>query len=371
MKVITLLTDGHIGGIETLCLDYATYSAHDNVMLMLFGGGGIADEMKAKGIRVIVLNASRRDVPGTVRRVMDVIREEQADVLIAQHEASMSHLCLMRAKKLFPNLHTIAYAQLNAVDMIRADEKKGLWLRKAIIGRSLKRADDVVAISQSVRQSLLDVMHTPADKISIIYNAVNLEGFPYRDREYSPEVCELIYVGRLIEAKGVQITLRALGQVRDKNRFRLRIAGDGDYREELVRLAEELDISDRVEFLGSRRDVPDLLNSADVFIHMPVWAEGFGIAVAEAMSAGCICVCAANGAMPELIDDRENGFLIGREDASHLARTLDEIYLMSADEKRHYAQAAHEKAKQFSTEIFVRKLDALASGHPERLNSPE
>ncbi len=364
MKVITLLTDGHIGGIETLCLDYATYSKHDNVMLMLWEGGEIADEMMRKGIKVIILNASRRDVWGTVSKVMTVIREEQADVLIAQHEASMSHLCLMRAKRLFPHIHTIAYAQLNAVDMIRADERRGLWLRKAILKTSLRKADDVVAISESVKRSLLEVMDTPEQKISIIYNAVDLRGFPYKERKYSADVCELIYVGRLVPQKGVQITLHALAQVDDKDRFRLRIVGDGDYRDELVRLADELGITDRVEFLGSRRDVPELLNSADVFIHMPVWAEGFGIAVAEAMSAGCICVCAANGAMPELITDGEDGFLVGIEDTAALAIVLNRISLMSADEKKTLAVAAHNKAKQFSTDIFVNKLDELATRKP-------
>ena len=361
MKVITLLTGGDIGGIESLCVDYGRYSKHDNLMLMLWEGGPIADRMKELGIRVKVLNASRRNVFATVGAVMKVIEEEKADVLIAQHEASMSHLCLMRAKKVFPDIRTIAYAQLNAVDMIRADEKKRLWLRKAVLGRSLKKADRVVAISQSVKKSLIDVMGTPEDSISIIYNGSDQRAYPYHEREYSGEKCELMYVGRLIAEKGVQLTIKALSEVADKSRFRLRIAGDGDYRQELENLTKDLKLYDIVEFLGSRTDVPELLKTAEVFIHMPVWAEGFGIAVTEAMSSGCICICADNGAMPELITDSEDGFLVGKEDHEALARKLEYVSALSKEDKIKLSKAAHEKSKVFSIDRFVRDLDGLVS----------
>ena len=360
MKVITLLTAGHIGGIETLCMDYAVHSRHDNLMLILWGDGHVDELMRAKGIRVLNLHASKRNVAATVGRVMQVIRDEKADVLIAQHEASMSHLCLMRAKMLFPNIHTIAYAQLNAVDMIRADEKKGLWLRRVVIGSSLKRADDVVAISQSVKQSLLDVLNTPEDKISVIYNGTDLAVFPYVPRKHSGEILELMFTGRLIPEKGVQLTIRALSEVDDISHYHFRIVGDGPYRRDLEKLAEELGVGDITEFLGSRSDVPELIKTADVFIHMPIWAEGFGISVTEAMSSGCICVCADNGAMPELITDGEDGYLVGKEDHIALAHKLEEIYRMSATDKERIALAAHSKAGVFSIERFVRDLDELA-----------
>ncbi|MCR4595868.1 MAG: glycosyltransferase family 4 protein [Lachnospiraceae bacterium] len=365
MKVITLLTAGHIGGIETLCMDYARLSSHDNVMLILWGDGHVDELMRQQGTKVINLHASHINVHATVGRVMQIIRDEQADVLIAQHSAPMSHLCLMRAKKLFPQIHTIAYAQVDAYDMIAGAGKFRMWLRKTVLRASFKRADDVVAISQSVKKSLDTIFGIHDDRIRIIYNAVDLKNFPFSERRYDSDICELIYTGRLVPEKGVQLTLRALGQVSDNHRFRLRIAGDGDYREELTRLAEELGISDIVEFLGSRDDVPELLKQSDVFIHMPIWAEGFGISVAEAMSTGCICICASNGAMPELITDGIDGFLVGKEDVSGLASTLERVYSLSVGEKKRLSQAARNKAGQFSTDIFVEKLDELASRMPD------
>lgn len=361
MKVITLLTGGNIGGIETLCRDYALYSRHDNVMVTLWGEGPLVDEMNKLGIRVINLHASRRNVPATIHKVMRLVREEKADVLIAQHEASMSHLCLMRAKALFPDIRTIAYAQLNAVDMIRAHEKKGLFIRKKILGTSLGKADAVVAISESVKRSLMDVFGLKGSDINIIYNGTDLKRFPLVERNFADgEDLKLVYVGRLIEEKGVQITIKALKELKGKTGFRFKIIGDGEYREHLEQLAGEYGLGEYIEFCGSRRDVPELLGQADVFIHMPVWAEGFGIAVAEAMSAGCICICADNGAMPELIDDGINGFIVEKENAEALSRTILKVAGMTQGEKQAMSEEAHKKAEKFSIDVFVKDLDDLA-----------
>ena len=362
MKVINLLTAGHIGGIETLCMDHAARSGHDIVMVILWGDGHVDELMRARGIRVINLHASRRNVIGTVNKVMDIIREEHADVVIAQHEASMSHLCLMRAKSLFPGIRTIAYAHLNASDMVRAKEKKRLWLRKAVLGTSLKRADNVIAISDSVKISLTEVLDTPGDKISIVYNGVDLEAFPYVERDMDKPVCELVYTGRLIEEKGVDLIIKALSCVKDRSRYHLRIIGDGPVRKELEDLTQTLGLEHEIEFTGSRDDVPELIKGSEEFVHMPVWEEGFGISLVEAMSSGCVCICASSGAVPEIITDGTDGYLVDKGDHAGLAGKLDEVYELDAEEKLRMARAAHEKAEKFSIERFVKELDAVISG---------
>ncbi len=362
MKVITLLTAGHIGGIETLCMDYALRSMHDNLMLILWGDGYVDSQMEELGIRVINLHASKRNVPATIHRVMDIVRSEQADVLIAQHEAPISHLCLMYAHRHVKNIRTVAYAPVNAVDMIRISEKKRLWLRKAVLKASLKRADDVVAISDSVKQSLIDVFDTPVNKIKTIYNGTNLERFPYVGRSNDGGRLELMYVGRLIREKGVQLVIKTVAELDESVNVRYRIVGDGPYRTDLEQITAECDKLGRIEFLGSRDDVPELLQTADVFIHMPEWEEGFGIAVVEAMSAGLICVCAYSGAMPEIITDGVDGFLIRKGDGEALRETLLMIGAMSSEARDRISTAAHRRAGDFSIEKYVSNIDALITG---------
>ncbi|MBO4899422.1 MAG: glycosyltransferase family 4 protein [Lachnospiraceae bacterium] len=369
MKVITLLTAGHIGGIETRCRDYALYSKHDNLVLILWGDGYVDSQMEKLGIRVINLHASRRNIIATIHKVMKIVREEKADVLMALHEAPMSHLCLMYAHKTIKNIRTIAYAELNAVDMLRSSEKKRLWLRKAVLKASLSRADDVIAISESVRQSLLDVFDTPKEKIRLIYNGTDLSRFPMKDEVSAPDETSapsgdklnLIFVGRLIPEKGVQDVLTTLSKMHDF-KYHFNIVGDGPYREELETLSRELDLQDKVEFLGSRDDVPELLSASDVFIHMPRWEEGFGIAIIEAMSKGLICICAQSGAIPEIITDKVNGFLVEKGNPDQLAETLLYASRMTSGERDVIAKAAHSRAEDFSIEKYVKNLDDLISG---------
>ena len=220
----------------------------------------------------------------------------------------------------------------------------------------------MVAISKSVKQSLIDVLDTPVDRIRTIYNGTNLSRFEYVQRGEDKDVLELIHVGRLIQEKGVQLVIKTVAALDESIRVRYRIVGDGPYREELERVARECDRFDRIEFLGSRDDVPELLQSADVFIHMPEWEEGFGIAVVEAMSAGLICVCAVSGAMPEIITDGVNGFLISKGDEEALKDTLLKIYNMSSEDRNKISREAHGRAEDFSINRYVHNLDDLVSG---------
>ena len=138
------------------------------------------------------------------------------------------------------------------------------------------------------------------------------------------------------------------------------IVGDGDYREALQTLVKELNIGDRVTFLGTRTDVPELLAQADVFIHVPDCAEGFGIAVVEAMASGLICVCGDRGALPEIVDDGRSGFIVEKNDPERLAQLLRAIAEDPNSEIYENIRAnALEASRQFSVEAFSAKLDNL------------
>jgi glycosyltransferase involved in cell wall biosynthesis len=94
--------------------------------------------------------------------------------------------------------------------------------------------------------------------------------------------CVLLYVASFQPRKDHANLLRAMAQIPDAD---LLLVGDGELRPSAERLAETLGISQRVHFLGRRKDVAELLKMADIYVHPPAF-EGFGIAAAEAMAAG-------------------------------------------------------------------------------------
>ncbi len=349
-----------------LCKDFLRFSRHENIVLLLWGEGVLSEEMQQNGVEVINLHTATRKAPQAIRQIVKICRDRQIDAVIAHHEAILAHLCLPVIKKECPQIHTIAYAHCDAAFMCRIHDKRGLRIRKAVLARSLKKADHVVAISESVKKSLIREFATPEDKIVVIYNGVETSRFPKTGTGFHDPM-QIIYVGRLIPEKGVQGSIEALAQVKDTVSFVFLVVGDGPYRGELEKLAAEKGLGESVRFLGSRRDVAQLLETSDVFLHMPECEEGFGITVVEAMAAGKVCVVADSGALPEIVTDGVNGFLVEKGNAQALARKIQEIAgKLASEEMQKIRTNAVKRAEDFSIQRYSEALDALVEGTADR-----
>ena len=355
-----LLASGGTGGIETLCRDYAQYSHHENTFVFLWGKDDARYlEMKENGADVIQLNASKKHLFRMLKQIDDIRKSKQIQIVVAHHAAPMEYVYLIWAKKrLDSDIKTIIYAHGNAVDMWRAN-RKGAAIRKKILKAAIKHADQIIAVSKSVKRSLEQYFDVSKGKIDVVYNGVDLRRFrPEEISKRRTDCVQFIYVGRLIEEKGVQFTLKALSELPSELKWSFQIVGDGPYRETLEAYCNQLGLEDRVRFLGTRQDVPDLLSQADVFIHMPVCEEGFGITIIEAMAMGLLCICSDNGAIPEIIKNYDNGILVKKNDTVELTHILENLIPNFQSEK--YGQMrkkAIEGANNFSIQKFVSSLD--------------
>jgi glycosyltransferase involved in cell wall biosynthesis len=163
-------------------------------------------------------------------------------------------------------------------------------------------------------------------------------------------------VARLAEQKGHRTLLKAVPAVLERRPdTRFVIAGDGELREELERLAEPL--GDHVSILGNRSDVPDLLASFDVFAY-PSRFEGLCVAVIEAQAAGVPVVATPVGGINETVVEGETGWLVPVGDAEALAERILHV-LEQPDEARRVAAAAQRRAARYSVSRMVE--ETLAS----------
>lgn len=357
MKVLHLLAGGNIGGIEILMKDYARYSAHENHFIMIWGSNGAATELiKKQGCKVTELNSVGKTKLTNFKTIEQYCRTHDIEAVIVHHAAPLAHLYLMHLKHRIPEITTIAYAHGNAVCMYREEEKRGLKLRRAVLSYSLKRADLVVAISESVADSLVKLLYTPKEKIRVIYNGTDISVHHCIERTEPHDEVRMIFVGRLIEMKGVQLTLQALAQLKTEKFWHFDVVGDGAYRSTLENLASQLGLSDHVSFLGERLNVPQLLGNSDIFVHVPLGEEGFGITIIEAMAAGLVCVCGDSGAIPEIITDGENGYLVPKHDVSALAERLT-LEVEENDNREQIKKNAKSRAEMFSVQSFSSQLD--------------
>lgn len=146
-----------------------------------------------------------------------------------------------------------------------------------------------------------------------------------------PNVPVLLYVGRIDIEKNLEVIVRSIALVKDHN-FQFVIAGQGPFETELRQLVSQLEVENKVLFIGqvNHSDLPDLLKSADVFV-MPGNAESFSIATLEAMICGKPILAANSAALPELVENEINGYLFSPLDADDIARTI--VYCIEHPEK--------------------------------------
>jgi glycosyltransferase involved in cell wall biosynthesis len=171
-------------------------------------------------------------------------------------------------------------------------------------------------------------------------------------------------VGRLSPPKGHDILLAALPSVLARHPDTiLWLVGDGPLRNSLERQAKTLGIAEKVRFLGSRDDVPELLAAIDLVIQ-PSRFEGMPNAVMEAMAAGKPVVATDVDAVPTLITDGEDGWLTEPEHPVHLAETI-----LQALESPHRAAIGHAaQAKMQAHFPLERMVDAYEQLYRQRLS---
>lgn len=145
------------------------------------------------------------------------------------------------------------------------------------------KTSGLIAVSDTVKKVMIEQDGVPEKKIRTIVNGINLDAVIARGARPFHDLPRLISVGRLYAQKDHATILKALALV--KRPWRLRIVGAGPLEHQLRALAERLGIASRVEWLGARDDVPQLLAASDIFLFPSRW-EGLGLAALEAAAAG-------------------------------------------------------------------------------------
>jgi glycosyltransferase involved in cell wall biosynthesis len=211
------------------------------------------------------------------------------------------------------------------------------WLDRFIYSRF----DRIVAVSQAVAESLADWQPQTQDKITVIYNSIQMaylrtaeEKNTIRQRLNLDEQTPVIFAsGNFRLAKGFDLLLQSMVTLLDKYRRQspdnemlpvLVITGEGELQNAIVELAMKLGIRDQVRFLGFRTDMPHILNAADLFVLSSRW-EGCPMVVLESMALGIPILATNVGGVPELVEDNQTGKLIPPGNPTALANGMYEL----------------------------------------------
>lgn len=178
-------------------------------------------------------------------------------------------------------------------------------------------ADHTIAISDQMHKRLVKTYRIPDNKTTTILHGVDVDKFTPNVSPHSavnPDQLTLLTVSRLAPEKGIELAIKGIAEISNHNP-ELLIAGTGRHEERLRGLADDLDVSDQVRFLGYVPDdeLPSLYATADIFT-LTSRHEGFGLVLLEAMACGTPVVATDVGGIPSVVQDEETGYLIPREE---------------------------------------------------------
>lgn len=197
---------------------------------------------------------------------------------------------------------------------------------KNIIKYSINNADKVVAVSNGLKNSLKEYMCDKEKEIEIIPNMVDTDLFNNMKNNIDVKKNEkfiFLSICYLMHKKGIDLLLKCFKKAFDEqDDVKLIIGGDGEEKENLIKLCRELAIEEKVEFLGalSRENVAKKMIECNCFV-LPSRFETFGVVYIEALATGKPVIATNTDAIYDIID-KNNGLIVEKENEEQLIKAL-------------------------------------------------
>jgi colanic acid/amylovoran biosynthesis glycosyltransferase len=235
----------------------------------------------------------------------------------------------------------------------------------------LFRTVDAVTVNSEYTRAKVIELGCAAQRIHSLHVGLNLDQFRFRDRVRHPnEPVRILSVGRLVEKKGIEYSIRAVASVRQKHPdLRYDIIGDGPLKPSLEQLISELGLGQNVTLHGSRDSVfvQERMAEAHLFMLTSVTAadgdqEGTPVSLMEAHASGLPVLSTRHSGIPEVVLDGASGFLLQERDVQGLAEKTH--YLIEHPEicRAMGARGRQHVEDQFDIRKLNRDLAALYEG---------
>ncbi len=366
MKVLHLISGGDTGGAKTHVFALlSALSKKADVKIVCFMKGVFFDELQDIDVESELIEQKSRFDLSVLKRLYE-IASDGFDV-IHSHGARANFLCARLKNKVnIPIVTTIHSDFLLDFDGIY---RKIVYTSLNVF--SLRKLENFIAVSSNFKSMLISRGFKP-NSIYTVYNGMDYssemtyqskEEFAKRiDTEYNPDFVYIGLIGRHDYVKGHDIFVKACAEAAKKcDNLRFLIAGDGGLRGELVRLAKEGGIRDKLIFTGFLKDVYSFINFIDINI-LTSRSESFPYVLMEGARMKKPTISSRVGGIPDLIEDGKTGLLFESENYHELA---DKIIALAnnKDMRARYGQALYDRATStFSSEN-------LASTHIDIYNS--
>jgi glycosyltransferase involved in cell wall biosynthesis len=356
IKILHTIRQGHIGGGETHVhelvrhLDQEKYECY----VLAFSEGDMHDKLNSLGVpSYIIPSSSPFDL--TVRKKVRSLAEEiKPDIIHAHGARACSNSYFLASELNIPLLYTVHGWTF----------RKNMNFFQRIFRRFSEsflsnKADVVINVSYS---DLLTGRNVLGIKNSIeIVNGVdpaifNGKGDKTQKMQFGFEKDDFIIalIARLTDQKDPVTFIRAMEHLKNEEKLKAIIVGDGKLLSELKVLAHKLQLEEKIKFTGSRKDVANILSWTDVYCLPSLW-EGMPIGILEAMASGCAVIATDVTGTKEVVN-AGTGLLFTPGDHKTLADRITYLYEHPEEKKRMEINAQNHINKYFSIEHMAQTV---------------
>ncbi len=360
MNILQILPELNVGGVETGTLDLAKHLVKlGHKAVVVSGGGALVKELESSGAIHYQLAVQKKSLFSIIRvipRLAAIIKKEQINIVHARSRvpAWVAYFAARRRKAIFiTTCH--GYYSKHSLSQVMG------WGKRVIV------------LSNVIGRHMIDDLGVPYERVRLIPRSVDLEKFKYRDpdkkrgKEFNVGI-----IGRLTPIKGHLHFIKAMAKVaRVTPHIKIWIVGDAPssregYKEQVQVLVRRLGLWHCTEFLGTQRDIPQILSHLDLLVLATVTHEAFGRVIIEAQAAGVPVVATQVGGVVDIIEDAKTGLLVPPADPARMAEAIIRIF-KDAEFARGLAEKAYLKVKEkYTLELMVKNTldvykDALSN----------
>lgn len=323
MKILHMIETSGPGGAENMLINNVLALKRRGIDggVLLIKDGWLRQRLVSLGITCHVIPLHRFFSVKWLSAVRAIIKNEQYDTLHSHEFAMNCHAAILSVLCRTPAVATVHGKNYYSQRFVRR-----------VLYRSLSKISKFVAVSDDIKNFLVERIGLSTRSIAVIANGIDIEKHKTRNEVRATTRAGLGVgeddilvgaVGNLYPVKGHIYLVAAAAKIltTQKNVYFV-IAGRGAEQTRLQAEIDRLGIADHFHLLGFREDIDRLLQSFDIFV-MPSLSEGMPLSILEAMAAKRVVVASAVGGIPEFIADGRNGVLVPAMDSEKLASQLE------------------------------------------------
>ncbi len=346
MRILQILPELNVGGVERGTLDFARYlTSHNHYAVVVSHGGVLVKELEKEEIKHYTLSVHKKSfwsILKCIKALRRIIQEENIDIVHARSRVPA----------------WIAFFACRGTKAAFITTCHGYYSNH-FFSRVMGWAKLIIVPSEVIGRHMIDVFHALPENIRRIPRSVDLARFNITRLEHPGKLNYIVsIVGRLTPLKGHAYFLRAMARVVRKMPFvKIWIIGEAPvhketYKQELILLVERLGLKDHVEFLGNRQDIPQLLAQTDVLVFSSVVPEAFGRVILEAQAVGVPVVATKVGGVIDIIEEEKTGLLVFPKDIEAMAAAI--VRLLA--DKKFARQIVTQARKKLETEFTLENM---------------